>query len=60
MPTTTTRRPSARAVLTAAKALIERAEQRAKTCGGEPHENVTKPTLEALRGALQGEPPAQP
>lgn len=52
MPAYTRRRPSARAVLAAAKALIERADKRARTCGGQPHEHVTKPTLEALRAAL--------
>lgn len=36
----------------AAVALVERAERRAQTCGGAPHEYVTKAEYEALKQAL--------
>lgn len=37
-----------------AKALVERAERRAATCGGHPSEYVTRAEYEALRAALKG------
>ena len=38
-----------------ALALVERAERRAQTLGGPPHEYVTRAEYEALRAALRGE-----
>jgi DNA-binding LacI/PurR family transcriptional regulator len=49
-------RPDRRtAIRQAAATLIARAEQRAATCGGSPHEYVTEATYQALRAALRGE-----
>jgi hypothetical protein len=61
MSTTTKRRrrPSARAIreaaLAAAQELVNRAEQRAKTCGGRPNEYISPERFEALRRAVRGE-----
>jgi hypothetical protein len=49
------RRPSAREIVALAQALVERAEQRAATCGGKTYENVSERTFEQLRAALRGE-----
>lgn len=43
-----------------ALALVARAEQRAATCGGQPHEYVTRAEYEALKAALTGGRNARP
>jgi hypothetical protein len=51
------RRPRRRTrrTVAAARALVERAEQRAKTCGGHPWEYISQGAYEALRRAVRGE-----
>jgi hypothetical protein len=55
--TTTRRRPSARAALAAAQVLVQRAVERAGTCGGKPHEYVTERHFEELRHSLPKDKP---